>query len=168
MQATSAFVRMKKVVLALMLCWACAAVLGHQDRRLALRADGSIAELPGQYSATRLFVSYLGGYPPGVIDLTIQSGGRENVVPECLLKLLQPIAPEDLEISGSWYHDEALLPHYVNIHFKGNSSLPKPVGVDLLFSLRDARLLEVTQLVELRGSQEIDRRPVVLKDGCPL
>lgn len=158
---------MKRTLLSLVLCWACAGVLAHQDRRLTLRADGAIAELPHQYSATRLYVSYLGGYPPGVIELAFESGARKTVVPLCLLELIQPIVPKDLEISGSWYHDEALLPHYVNVHFKGNRNLPEPISVDFLFSLRDARLLEVTKVVELRGPQKIQRRLVALKDGCP-
>jgi hypothetical protein len=158
---------MKTVVLTFALCLTCVAALAHMDRWLTLRSDGSMAELPTQYAATRMYVSYLGGSPPGVIDLTFQSGGKKTVIPRCLLELIQPIVPNDLKLSGSWYHDEALLPHYVNVHFKGNTSLPQPAGLDFLFSLRDARLLEVTKVTELRGPQEVQRTPVVLKDGCP-
>ena len=158
---------MKTVVLALIMYLGCAAVMAHQDRWLTLRSDGSIAELPESYSATRMHMSYLGGSPPGVVDLTFQSGGSKTVVPRCLLELIQPIVPKDVKLSGSWYHDESLLPHYVNVHFEGNTSLPQPAVIDFLFSLRDARLLEVTKVTELRGLQQIQRTPVTLKDGCP-
>jgi hypothetical protein len=159
---------MKAVVLAFALCFGCLTAMAHRDRWLTLRSDGSIAELPEQYGATRLYVSYLGGYPPAVADLSFQSNGKQTVVPRCLLELIQPTVPDGLKLSGSWHHDETLLPHYVTVHFKGNSNLPRPTDVDFLFSLRDARLLEVTKVADLGGGpQAVQRTAVVLKDGCP-
>lgn len=159
--------RMKRTLAAFALCILCLAASGHQDRLLTLRADGRILELPDAYSATRLHISYLGGYPPSVADFAFFSSGRETVIPECLMNLIQPQLPGDVHVSGSWHHDEALLPYYVRVEFNAATGHPKPASISFLFSLRDARLLEVTQLFELSSQRGGQWQQVVLKNGCP-
>ena len=76
-----------------------------------------------------------------------------------------------LFLAGSWYHDESLLPHYVDVQFRDSPSqqgLAALPGVHFLFSLRDASLLEVTQVVPLPGEGgAVQRRAIRLSNGCP-
>lgn len=158
---------MKLITSILLLVLMPSAASAHQDRILSLRADGVIPELPTLYGATRLHVAHSHSDLSG---LRFVSSGHETNLPSCLLRLVSGSTATNLFLVGSWYHDESLLPHYISVEFLETDSVPqlseKP-GVKFLFSLRDAKLLEVTRVVTLQKDGAVRNQKVVLVNGCP-
>lgn len=146
------------------------AAFAHQDRILSVRADGAIPALPSAYRTTRLHVAFSEGEAGALQQLNFLSSGRETSVQSCLLRLVPKGSFRQLFLTGSWYHDESILPHYLQVQFLDSPSrqgLPDYPGVRFLFSLRDARLLEVTQVVPLPAQNAVQLRNIPLSNGCP-
>jgi hypothetical protein len=138
--------------------WAEQAPSGRDARRSEPAAD--------VWQATRLRVAFSEGDAGALQQLDFLSSDRETSVQPCLLRLVPKGSFRQLSLSGSWYHDERFLPHYVQVGFVGSLSQRgwsgRPPGVYFLFSLRDASLLEVTQVVPSERDQVIR-----LSNGCP-
>src|SRR5262245_43940733 len=135
---------MKHITLLVAFIVLATAALAHQDLILSVRMDGTIPELPPPYQTTRLHVAFSGGDAGAFHQLTFLSSGREISVQPCLLRLVTKSSFRQLFLTGSWYHDESVLPHYLQVQFRDSSSpqgLPGHPGVRFLFSLRDASLL---------------------------
>jgi hypothetical protein len=140
----------------------------HQDRILSIHPDGAIPELPSAYQTTRLHVAFSEGDAGALRQLTFLSSGRETSVQPCLLRLVPTGSFRQLYLTGSWYHDESIVPHYVHVAFLESrpQDLQNYVGVHFVFSLRDASLFKVTQVIftPAQGPQDRDIR---LSNGCP-
>jgi len=146
------------------------AALAHQDRILSVRLDGAIPELPPAYQTTRLHVAFSEGDAGALQRLTFLSSGRETSVQPCLLRLVPKSSFRHLFLTGSWYHEESRLPHYLTVQFRDSLSLqglPDYPGVRFLFSLRDASLIEVTQVVPLPAENAVQLRNIRLSNDCP-
>lgn len=161
---------MKRIMLLVAFAVLATVASAHQDRTLSVRPDGVMPELPPAYEATRLRVAFSEGDAGALEQLTFVSSGRETSVQPCLLRLVPKGSFRQLSLSGSWYHDERFLPHYVSVGVLGSLSQRgwsgRPSGVYFLFSLRDASLLEVTQVVP--SELAADRHDVIrLSNGCP-
>jgi hypothetical protein len=146
------------------------AALAHQDRILSVRPDGTIPELPPAYQTTRLHIAFSEGDAGALQRLTFLSSGREFSLQPCLLRLVPKSSSRQLLLTGSWYHDESILPHYLQVQFRDSLSLnelPDYPGVNFLFSLRDASLLEVTQVVPLPAEKAVQLRNIRLFNNCP-
>ena len=144
------------------------AAFAHQDRILSVRADGAIPELPPVYQTTRLHVTFSQGDAEALQQLNFVSSGRQTSVEPCLLRLVPK--GSFLFLTGSWYHDESILPHYIQVQFRDasqQSALPDYPGVRFLFSLRDAKLLEVTHAVPIPGQNAVHLQKIRLSSGCP-
>jgi hypothetical protein len=161
---------MKRAMLLVAFIALATAALAHQDRILSVRVDGTIPELPSTYQTTRLHVAFSEGNAGALQQLNFLSSGRETSVQPCLLRLVPKGSLRQLFLTGSWYHDESILPHYVQVEFRDSPSLqrlPDYPGVRFVFSLRDASLLEVTQVVSLPGQNAVQDRNIRLSNGCP-
>ena len=154
------FDRMKTLCLVALLCVFAQVALAHREMSLPLSVDGSLSGLPKQYSNAR--VRY-GASTPGIgarTELSFSVNNRKTEVLPCLLRLVPVGSLGNPTISGSWYHSEDSLPHYVVVRFRvlesaSNSEFSLPV--DYVFSLRDASLLHVV----------VDGRFIDLHRGCP-
>jgi hypothetical protein len=146
------------------------AAFAHQDRILSVREDGAIPELPPVYQTTRLHVGFSEGDAGALQRLNLLSSGQETSVKPCLLRLVPKGSFRQLFLTGSWYHDESILPHYLQVQFVDSPSLegfPDYPGVRFLFSLRDAKLLEVTQVVPIAAEKAVHLQNIRLSNGCP-
>lgn len=146
------------------------AALAHQDRILSVSVDGAIPELPPAYQTTRLHVAFSEGDAGALQQLNFLSSGREISVKPCLLRLVPKGSFHQLFLTGFWYHDESILPHYLQVQFGDPPSLeglPDYSGVRFLFSLRDAKLLEVTQVVPIPAQKAVHLQNIRLSNGCP-
>ncbi|WP_284423153.1 MULTISPECIES: hypothetical protein [unclassified Bradyrhizobium] len=161
------------------------AAFAHQDSILSLGTDGTIPGLPPAYQTTRLHLVFSEGSAGVVQELSFLSSGRETRVQPCLLRLIAKASLRPLYVTGSWYHDETIMPHYVQIEFRDPPSsrqTPAQTSVRFLFSLRDSVLLEVTRLIAMPlsaqnpedaahgsegGHATIQFQPVHLLNGCP-
>jgi hypothetical protein len=161
---------MRRATVLVALVLSATAALAHQDRILSVRANGAIPELPSAYRTTRLHVAFSEGDAGALQKLNFLSSGRETSVQPCLLKLVTKGSFRQLSLTGSWYHDESILPHYLQVQFRDSASLqglPDYPGVRFLFSLRDARLMEVTQVVPVPAQNSVQLQNILLSDGCP-
>src|SRR5215475_9699893 len=135
---------MKRTTLLVAFIVLATAALAHQDRILSVRLDGAIPELPSAYQTTRLHVAFSEGDTGALQQLTFLSSGREISLQLCVLRLVPKSSFRQLLLTGSWYHDESILPHYLQVQFRDSPSLqdlPDFPGIRFLFSLRDASLL---------------------------
>ena len=165
---------MKRTTLLVAFIVLATAALAHQDRILSVRLDGAIPELPSAYQTTRLHVAFSEGDAGALQQLDFLSSGRKTSVQPCLLRLVPKGSFRQLFLIGSWYHDEwillSYLPHYLQVEFRDSPSLqelPDYPGVRFLFSLRDASLLKVIQVVPLPAQNSVQLRDIRLSNGCP-
>jgi hypothetical protein len=146
------------------------AAFAHQDRILSVRADGVIPELPAAYQTTRLHVAFSQGDAGALQQLDLISAGRATSIKPCLLSLVPKGSLRQLFLTGSWYHDESILPHYLEAQFRDSSSVQggsDSSGVRFLFSLRDGSLLKVTQVVALPAKNGFQLHEIRLSNDCP-
>ena len=150
--------------------WLADAALAHQDLILSVGPDGAIPQLPPEYHSTRLHISFSDGDQGTLQRLDFLSSGRETRVPNCLLKLISQDSSRRLFLTGSWYHDESIVPHYIQIQFLDPppaTELPGRPGIRFLFSLRDAALLQVTKVIPVPGERAVRDHNIRLVNGCP-
>jgi hypothetical protein len=160
---------MKRTTLLVTFVVLATAALAHQDRILSVRPDGALPELPPAYKTTRLRVAFSEGEAGALQQLTFLSSGRETSVPPCLLRLVPTGSFRQLYLTGSWYHDESIVPHYVHVAFLESSppaELWSYAGIHFVFSLRDASLFDVTQVIST-PAQGPQKRNIRLSNGCP-
>jgi hypothetical protein len=161
---------MKRTTLLVAFMMLATAALAHQDRILSVRADGVIPELPSDYQTTRLHIAFSEGDAGTLQQLNFLSSGRETSVQPCLLRLVSKGSFRHLFIIGPWYHDESIVPHYLQVQFRNSPSqegLPEYPGVSFLFSLRDAKLLEVSRVVLIPAQNAVRLQNIRLSNGCP-
>jgi hypothetical protein len=161
---------MKRTTLLVAFMVLATAAFAHQDRILSVHADGVIPELPSAYQTTRLHVAFSEADAGTLLQLNFLSSGGETRVQPCLLRLVSSGSFRSLFITGSWYHDESIVPHYIGVQFRDSLSpegMPAHLGVRFLFSLRDAKLLEVERVVLIPGENTVRLQNIRLSNGCP-
>jgi hypothetical protein len=161
---------MKRTTLPVAFVVLATAALAHQDRILSVRLDGAIPELPPAYQTTRLHVAFSEGDAGALQQLAFLSSGRETSVQPCLLRLVPKGSFRQLYLTGSWYHDESIVPHYVRVAFLESpplQELQNYAGVRFVFSLRDASLLKVTHVIPIPARSAVQERNIRLSNGCP-
>ena len=109
---------MKRTTLLVAFMVLATAAFAHQDRILSVHADGVIPELPEAYQTTRLHVAFSEGDAGTLQQLNFLSSGGETSVQPCLLRLVSSGSFRSLFITGSWYHDESIVPHYIGVQFR--------------------------------------------------
>jgi hypothetical protein len=121
-----------------------------EEAGLSLRSDGVITELPKEYQPAHLSLdrSWLGNVRGAVLSLR----GGEYVFPECVVRLFQK--NPRIVLTGSWFHDESLLPYYISMNLQRAGAGEIPDGFRLLFNLRTAELLRLDEVVTRRPRQD--------------
>ena len=120
------------------------AASAHQDRLLTVLADGAIPEIPASLGPVFLKMSGLGGPTPAV---TFRAGNKATTLPPCFTRLISATM-RDVQVSGSWYHEESVLPYYVNVTFSEPDRLegrPYNASLSVLFNLRTTQVIKVHQ-----------------------
>lgn len=146
------------------------AAFAHQDSILFIGADDAIKGLPPAYQTTRLHITFSEGDAGALQQLNFLSSGRETRIKPCLLRLVPNGSFQRLFVVGSWFHDEAILPHYVAVEFRDPPSReggPFHASASFVFSLRNAELLEVTQISPIPAQTASHVQNIRLSDGCP-
>ncbi|MBB4727666.1 hypothetical protein [Xanthomonas arboricola] len=116
--------------------------IAHQDRILSLEPDGSIPEIPASFGKAFLVVEGLGTKAP-VVKLKI--GARSTALPLCMTRLIKTRQRSSIRLSGSWYHEERIVPFYINVEFpdpgQEQEKYPRS-GQTFLFNLRTPSLTD--------------------------
>lgn len=164
-------VAIKNLTTILLLCMLAFNADAHRDAWLKISEDGKISPLPDEYAATRVKIELSNQKSGKLTKFTFTSAGKTTNIQKCLLELVPEVSNGQIQLSGSWYHDEQILPDYVAILFKtgvDSSDLPAPTGVEFLFSLEDASLLRVTNSIPLPQELAVQNQNIEIKNGCPV
>ena len=143
-------------------------VAAHKDQMLQVMKDGSIPDVPAKFGRVTLIVDGLGLENP-LIQLRI--GGRHTTLPTCVSRLVSSRKPEQIEVTGSWYHSEKVMPYYLTIRFFSQGYDPKTSTYfqphqDFIFNLHDANLIDSRRFkVVVNGGEYLD---LELPAGCKL
>jgi hypothetical protein len=133
-------------------------VHAHTDRLLTLRSDGSIREVPASFGRTNLTVKSLGTNTPSI---RLKIGAHLTTLPPCATRFIRTRKIKDIRLTGSWYHDETVLPYYINVEFFDPGYNPKRTynsSYRFLFNLHNAQLIHVTRHhVNLSGGSTLKR-----------
>lgn len=141
-------------------------VHAHQDRILSVRPDGTIPEIPSSFGPVSLKISGLGGSEPAV-EFRTPSG--RNVLPKCLTRLLGKVRQDGVFVTGSWYHEEIVLPYYVNVEFRDpgySKARSFNSKLSIIFDLRTAEIIDINRLVANRSGTRAQFVPIDIPKGC--
>jgi hypothetical protein len=119
----------------------------HRDRRLPISADGSIEQIPKEFGPVKLTVTALGTNAPFV---TFSVRGQITALPACQTRHIRTTSLNDIKIAGSWYHDDATMPYYVNVTFLDPGNNRKGYAnssYEFLFNLRTSRLISAQRFI---------------------
>lgn len=86
----------------------------HRDSMLTVSPDGSIGEIPKVLGPVSLVVTGLG---TSTLAVRFSVKGQSTSLPSCVTQLIKTKLPTNMQITGSWYHDESTLPYYVSVKF---------------------------------------------------
>lgn len=154
-----------------LLCMFAFVAEAHRDMWLKISEDGKISPLPPVYSGTRVEIELSKKQSGKLTKLSFTSAGKTTNIQKCLLDLVPEVSKSQIQLSGSWYHDKTILPDYVSVLFKAEderSDLPAPTGVEFLFSLEDASLIDVTKSVPVPQERAVQGQKIEFKNGCPI
>jgi hypothetical protein len=127
----------------------------HSDEYLSLHADGAI-ELPEEYQPAHFSIDRASSGKVRGAVLSLRGG--EYTFPECVVRLIQK--NPRIVLTGSWYHDESLLPYYISMTLQRVERGEYQDGFHLLFNLRTAELLKLDEVVTERLPRETTERDV--------
>ena len=140
----------------------------HEDRILSIQPDGSIPEIPAAFGPVALKISGLGNPAPTV---QFSSGTHRNNLPICVTRYIHTQQMKDVFVSGSWYHNESVLPYYVDVEFYEPGYVqghPYNSSFKILFNLRTAQVIKLQWFVADPSGNGGQYRDVVLPKGCAL
>lgn len=141
----------------------------HRDRILHVEADGSIPDIPAEFGPARLILEGLGSEKPSI---QLQIGQHQTTLPSCVAQMVRTKSVADLQLTGSWYHDEKKsLPYYLNIKFYSPGYDPKRnynSGHEFLFNLHNAKLIRATAFEANQSGNGGQGMALILSPGCKL
>ena len=144
----------------------------HQDRIIAINAEGTLVGLPAEFAPARLHITFDVAAdrraPITSVELWL---GKQNVrLPFCVTAVLMTDRLKDVKAYASWYHDEKTLPYYLNVEFHDpgyRASALYNSGFSLLFNLRTARLMEMKVNVRRDKGRSLQMLPLDIAALCP-
>lgn len=145
--------------------------IAHADRILPIGPGGAMPDVPLEFGPANLQVGFsapLRASQP-ISSLVLALGDKRIEVPACITSLLRSREMKEVQVTGSWYHDESILPYYLNLSFfePGYSAnrWANP-GVELLINLRTGQLIEVKALVDGDKGRALRHVAVDLSSRC--
>ncbi|MBD2458757.1 hypothetical protein H6G80_32435 [Nostoc sp. FACHB-87] len=141
------------------------AAYAHRDRILTLTPNGSIPEIPATFGRAHLTVSGLGTDQP-LIQLKI--GTHQTTLPACVARLIRTTSQRDIRLTGSWYHDESILPYYINIEFYDPGRNPNlhNSSYQILYNLHNAKIIKLTRFKANLLGNGVQSTDIVLPVNC--
>ena len=141
----------------------------HRDRILHVKADGSMPDIPAEFGQARLIVEGLGSGKP-FIQLRI--GPHQTTLPLCVARMIRSRSAADIQVTGSWYHDEKTsLPYYLDVQFFDPGYDPKRSynsSQKFLFNLHNAKLIHATTFKATKVGDGGHGMALTLPPGCNL
>lgn len=72
-------------------------------------------------------------------------------------------------VTGSWYHEETVLPYYVNVQFRDpgySRARSFNSNLSILFDLRTAEIIDINRFVANRAGTNARFVPAGIPKGC--
>jgi hypothetical protein len=142
----------------------------HKDAILPINEHGVISGIPPTLGPGQLELEFSWfQLPTPVSKLVLHLGGKSLVFPKCLTRLLNTDALSKVKVSGSWFHDEAVLPYYLNVRFQDrtyDAYVSTFIGYSALINLRTNTLMRMTEYSVQKGHKGGQQRDVDLESQC--
>ena len=145
--------------------------LPHEDRILPIGADGTIANIPAKFGPAKMQVSFSGstkGDAP-ISAIVLSLGSHRTRLPLCVTGLLLSQNIKQVRATGSWYHDESVMPYYLDVTFFDPGQDPTnwaASGYSLHFDLHNAKLLRMSVHIPRDNGQSVQEVPIDLAARC--
>ncbi len=143
----------------------------HKDYIIAVNEDGTLEGIPSEYGPAAMHVEFApqnSGSAP-ITSITLDLGKNRVRIPICVTGLLRTQRMGEIKATASWYHDETLIPYYLNIDFfdPGYNKLrwPNP-GYSLLFDLHTGKLMEMDVHILRDSGRSVQQVPVDIRKRC--
>ncbi len=122
-------------------------VHAHRDSLLTVSPDGSIVEIPKALGPVSLVVTGLG---TSALAVSFSVKGQSTSLPSCATQFIKTKLATNMQITGSWYHEESTLPYYVRVKFFDPgyaSNKSENSSINFLFDMRTSRLISVERFI---------------------
>ncbi|MDF3197028.1 hypothetical protein [Pseudomonas sp. 1928-m] len=135
----------KTLPLTLLLLLLSSAAYAHKDSIITLNENGTITNLPPPYAPAALQIenSFFGN---ALTSIKLSVGKSKLTFPGCLLSLIKSDNKSQVHLSGSWYHENSLTPHYLHIMFYDpgheESQNPNP-GYKFLINMQTLKIMRM-------------------------
>jgi hypothetical protein len=139
-------------------------VNAHEDAVLAVMPNGTISGVPSQFGTLRLNID---GFGTRDLRIAFAVGDRVTTIPPCATALIKSRSMGDVQVSGSWYHDESMLPYYLNVRFLDPWQSPDPAersSYAFIFNLRTTELVGADRWIWKGNS--VSTVPMAFPRGC--
>ena len=142
----------------------------HQDMVIEIRKDGTFVGLPKEFTPASIEIEFSNSLTDQPIrSLAITLSGNKVKIPAILLKMMNCQSIDAVVASASWYHDEKLLPYYMQIEFlePGFDKLrPDNPGIVMLLNLRTGMVMEIRRIVITKPGQSWEGRLIDIEKLC--
>src|SRR5262249_16210920 len=148
----------------------------HHDPIIMLKADATLDGLPSEYGLANLYVEWgaLRAGGAAIKSITLNIRNHRVRFPGCLTGLFTTSTMSEIGATASWYHDESLLPYYLNLYFfdpgydeeSRLASQGYSPGFSLLLNLRTGKLMRVEVNTVFNSGRSMQHVPVDLAKLC--
>jgi hypothetical protein len=135
----------------LIMCASFGTAQAHEDTLLTRDLGGAIGGLPKDYLPAQFLIDR--DKKGRAIRASLRLTAGHYAFPECILRLFPRPPRSRISLTASWYHAGTLLPPYIELNFRNDDQ----AGLWLLFNLRTAELLEVTDPTRLAEGNIFER-----------
>jgi len=157
--------------IALLMALLAGPLVAHEDSEIVIKRDGTLVGLPKLYQPSSLKILFDGNvdseHPIQSLSLTI---GKNTVhIPRSLLALLRSQNLEALFANASWYHEEALLPHYLQIEFLDPGFDKQAYGNNgflMQFNMHTGKLISMSRIIFNKDELSTVHKSMKLSDYC--
>jgi hypothetical protein len=143
----------------------------HRDRLLPIGQDGTLADIPAAFGPANLKISFSAptSESASITSMVLTLGEKRVELPVCISGILRSRSMAEVKATGSWYHNEARLPYYLNLTFFDPGYSDKNwanSGYTLLFNLRTGKLIKMEAQIVRDEGRTLQDSPVNLASRC--
>lgn len=136
--------------LIILFCAFSRAVFAHQDAIFDITSTGKITGVPKKYGPVSIKIT--NGIKPPLV--TVRIGSRKFKLPGCLSRFFEGEEVEELQTTGSWYHNTSDFPPYLSFRIErgcgqilgcGWSTRGSFCGYKFTFNLENGRFISAVE-----------------------
>lgn len=140
----------------------------HKDTNFPLLPDGKLQNFPKEFGEARILVDSWQKKDGQASKVKLVIGKKQVELPPCIAARVNESSIDRMQVRGSWYHNDFLLPPYLVIELPNKSS-PKESysdGYSLMFNLKSAKLIEIKKMIALGGGTGVKEQVIKISEMC--